>query len=353
MADNYFAPAFNVKINGSGLKADVSKYITQISVVKGLDTMDQFSLTIANPYPDMRWTHKDDRHLFKEGNQIRIELGYVGDLQVMFDGNITAISPTFPESGTPTLSIQGYNRLYQLQSSKKTRTFQNMSDQQIVEGIATEAGLSPNVQETSTQHEFVMQCNKTDFAFLKIRANRIGFEFLVQDKELIFRKAEDDAAKTYALEWGKTLKSFSPKMNILNQVDEVIVGGYDRNTKESIIGRAGSGDEHTKSGKKTGPQIAKEAFGKSTKETVDNMPVETQEEADELASSIYNERILQFITGSCSSIGIPDLQAGHWIELKGLGPRFSGDYYITKTTHSIGGGGYQTTFDVERNAVNE
>lgn len=353
MADNYFAPDFNVIINGSDLKADVSKYITQISVVKGLDTMDQFSLTVANPYPEMRWTHKDDRHWFKEGNQILIELGYVDDLQGMFDGIITTVNPTFPESGTPTLSIQGYNRLYQLQSSKKTRTFQNMTDKQIVEEIAQKAGLKPKVENTSTQHEFVMQCNKTDFTFLMIRANRIGFEFFVEDKNLFFHKAEDNGGKTYVLEWGKTLKSFSPKMNIMNQIDEVNVGAYNRNTKESIIGHAGSGDEDMKGGKKTGSQIAKEAFGKSTKETIANIPVDSQEEADELARSIYNERMLKFITGSCSAVGIPDLQAGRWIELKGLGPRFSGDYYITRTTHSIGSGGYQTTFDIERNAINE
>ena len=73
MSPNYFAPVFRVEINGSKLKADVSKNITQVSVTNEPDTLDNFSLTIANPYPEMRWTHTKDADLFKEGNSITIE----------------------------------------------------------------------------------------------------------------------------------------------------------------------------------------------------------------------------------------------------------------------------------------
>jgi len=48
--------------------------------------------------------------------------------------------------------------------------------------------------------------------------------------------------------------------------------------------------------------------------------------------AIYNSRALEFVTGSGSSIGLPDLRAGRVIELQGLGLRFSGLYYITQAT---------------------
>jgi hypothetical protein len=37
------------------------------------------------------------------------------------------------------------------------------------------------------------------------------------------------------------------------------------------------------------------------------------------------------------------------IELKGLGQRFSGIYYVTSATHTINAGGYRTTFVAKRN----
>jgi len=150
------------------------------------------------------------------------------------------------------------------------------------------------------------------------------------------------------------LKSFNPVMNILKPVQEVIVKGYDVKTKKAIEGRAGSGDEDTKmGGKKTGAQIAKQALGRPKKEVVVNQPVATQEEADQLAKTIYNENMQEFITGRGSSVGIPDLKAGTVIELDKLGDRFNGRYYITSATHSITSAGYQTSFNVRRNSSNE
>jgi phage protein D len=140
-------------------------------------------------------------------------------------------------------------------------------------------------------------------------------------------------------------------MDMLRQVNEVIVRGYDPKTKKEIVGKAGAGDEDTTmGGKQTGPQVAAQAFNRRTEEVRVETPIASQEEADQLARALYNDRALEFVTGNGSSIGLPDLRAGRAIELAGLGPRFSGLYYITQATHAITSGGYQTSFSVRRNA---
>ena len=45
-------------------------------------------------------------------------------------------------------------------------------------------------------------------------------------------------------------------------------------------------------------------------------------------------------------IGLPDLRPGDNLELKGLGQRFSNQYYVTKVEHTLGGSGYLTSFTV-------
>jgi phage protein D len=61
--------------------------------------------------------------------------------------------------------------------------------------------------------------------------------------------------------------------------------------------------------------------------------------------------IVDFITGEGTAIGNTDIRAGRVIELRKLGQRFSGLYYVTSSTHRVDQNGYITQFTVERNAT--
>src|SRR6266852_5892362 len=102
---DYFAPAFRVEVNGANLAADISKNIQHVSVVSEPNTMDTFSISLVNQYPKLRWTHTSDADLFQEGSVVSIAMGYVDDLEPMIEGEITQISPSFPENGSPTITI--------------------------------------------------------------------------------------------------------------------------------------------------------------------------------------------------------------------------------------------------------
>ena len=359
---SYFDPAFQVTVNGAKLAADVSKNVMQLSVTQQLDRPDSFNLTLANPYPEMRWTHTGDSDLFKEGGAIKIELGYVDQLELMFDGEITSISPTFPASGTPTLGIQGYSRMHRLMGSAQTRTFQDATDTQIVQQIAGDAGLTAECEDTETTHPYVIQCGKTDMVFLREMAESIRFELVVEGKKLIFRKPREAEAKACTLVWGHPresfapgslvvpLKSFNPRMNTVGQPAAVNVRGHDGN-KQEIVGRAGSGDEDAAGGGETGADATAAAFGQRREQVQVASPVASQAEADQRARADYNRRSSEFVEGSAATFGVPYLRAGRKVEIQGIGKRFSGEYYVTRATHSLGGGGYQTNLNVRRGAL--
>jgi uncharacterized protein len=359
---NYLAPSFRVEINGSQLAADVSKNIQELSITTKPDSLDTFSFVLANAYPALRWTHTSDADLFKEAASVRIGLGYVDDIQVVFNGEITKISPDFPENGAPSAVIEGHTRLHWLQSNRKTRTFQSMTDSQIVQRIAQEAGLSAQVEDTQVQHAYVMQPNQTDLDFIRARAQMIHFEVLVDDRTLIFRKSKETEEKIFTLVWGHVqrgfspgpntlpLKSFSPSMNTLNQPSLVTVRGYDPATKEAVIGTAAAGDEEKKLGASAGSEVMQSAFQRA-REMTQVGALASQAEIDQQAKALYNERIMRFIRGFGATLGVPALRAGKIVELLGVGPRFSGLYYIEEATHTIGAGGFETSFTVKRNAA--
>jgi phage protein D len=359
---NFFAPAFQVTAKGERLAADVSANVEDLSVVTSPNTLDTFHLTLANTYPRMRWTHTPDAALFQEGNAVTISFGYVDELEVLFDGEITTVSPSFPSSGIPTLSIDGHTRLHWLQRSKKTRTFQKMTDKQIVEKIAQDNHLEPQVEDPGVTYDYVMQPNQTDLEFVRARAARIHYEVFVQAKTLIFRKMKEADEDIYTLVWGQPqqglsgpntfpLIDFTPSMNARTPTPIIQVRGYDLKTKQAIIANAGTSDQNgTMGGSVRGGRVWSNAF--PDKEFVRvSTPVQTQAEAQEHAKAIYNNQAINMITGNGHTIGLPALRSGKVVKLEGLGPRFSGKYYLDQVTHTIGQGGYTTSFTVKRNAT--
>jgi uncharacterized protein len=358
----YFAPAFRVEVDDVELAPDVAKHVLDVEVSTQPSAIDHFSLTLANPFPELPWTHTEKGDQFAEGGSVRISLGYVDRLEPLFDGEITSVSPSFPESGAPTVRIEGLSRLHWLDQGTKMRTFQDMNDQQIFEKIAEERNLTAQSDPTPTKHRYLAQTNLSDFRFLTARARWLRFELLADGKKLIFRKANESEAKTYALVWGNPqeglqpdakvlpLRSFEPKLNSREPVASVVVRGQDSSTGEAIEERAGKGDEDASMGGETAADIVSSATGGPPELVISDQPVTSREEARELARAEYNRRARRLVSGHGASIGIPDLRAGNVIELRGVG-RFSGLYYVTSISHRIGASGYQTSFDVERSSI--
>jgi uncharacterized protein len=366
----FFAPEFKVEINRRRLSADISKSITDISVQFRLQRELQestCSLTIANPYPELPWTHGDDQDLFAEGNEIVIHMGYVDDLHVLLEGDITGISPNFPASGNPTLQVEARDRSHRLQLGRKERTLRDVTDTEIAQKIASDHNLSFQGDSTEVRHPHItnVQGQSTpvsDLDFLRSRARTVGFEVYVEGSTLYFTRSRQTQAKSFTLVWGRTEKNlkptldalpliqFQPSMKVQGQVTDVVVRGQHPTTREVIEGRAGEGDEDSRmGGSETGPQVAARAFGRPSEMNVVGEAVSSQQGASQLA--LYNERASGFVEGRGSTIGLPGLRPGRVIELHGLGKRFSGEYYVTGATHRIGGGGYQTDFQVRRNSI--
>jgi phage protein D len=363
---NYFAPAFHITVNGSRLEADVSYEIEQVEVVSRPDTMDTFSFTIANPMPKMRWTHTPDADLFREGHAVVISMGYVDDLQLMIEGEITEISPSFPAGDIPTVQIDGRNLLHRLHGSNNTRTFQGVSDKDIAEQIGQKLNLQVEADDPGVQYDYVIQPGQTDLEFLRQRAEKIHFQLLVEGKKLIFRKSQEATPKTYTLVWAQAqmtaaatgsnilpLTTFSLKMNATAPPTKVQTRAWDPTTKQALVSNATSSDQCSKmNGTQAAGEVPSNAFAGADRTLVQTTtPFATQAEVDEHNKATYNNKAMGLVTGTAETIGVPDLRAGTVIQMLGVGPRFEGYYLIDQATHTIGGDGYKTSLNLRRNAV--
>jgi len=354
-----YAPSFVIKIKNTELRHGVTVDVLSVGVTDTCDRPDSFTLTLRDRTSQpgrfaggtrLEWM---DSNLFDELIEIEIQMGYVDNLGIKFKGLVSAISPSFPESGVPTLTVRGFSLYWRLQHERRTKPFKAATDSGIARESAEALKLKAQVDETTAQHPLLSPKNATYASILTQRAQRIGYELVVKGETLYFQRPLylTRPGPALTLEWGRDLRSFTPSLSMYDVVTEVEVRGAQTSTggnKTPLVGKASAGQEQTKLGAQTGAQIARQ-HGVNNHLLAEDHNITDQQEANAVALARLEAQGMNFISGHGSCIGTPQLVARTVIELKGLGQRFSGPYYVTSATHTIDAGGYRTDFEVRRN----
>lgn len=356
---DYYAPNYKIEVEGRELDPDSKGDLLEVKVTMDLKDLTHFDLNINN-WDDKKLAFKySDTGTFDIGNRVHVQMGYAGDLKSMVQGVITSLSPRFPESGPPTLSVGGQDNLVKLKDRKpkegEQKQFVNMADWQIVQVIAQRNSLVPKVKQQGETHDIVVQKNQDDLAFVKERATRMDFDCFIgidpdTGKDALYFQPPTDTrdsstVRVYVFEWGKSLINFTPTLSLNKQVGRVTVRGWDPATKAVIKYTAGTNDLPTTGSGENGPSAIQTKLADREDIVVDRV-VTSQQEARDLAISLLRERAYSYITGTGQTIGLPDLRPGDNVELVGLGKRFSGTYYVLKVEHALGSNGYLTNFTV-------
>lgn len=342
-------PSYQIRVNGSSLPEAAQHDLLAVDVYDDLDVPSMCTLLLDNGdiIDNKFWS---DDALLAEGSTIEIQMGYLNNTVKVFDGEITGLELEFEVSAALRLIVRGHDRRHRLLRGSKTRAFVKKKDSQIASQIAGEAGLSAKVTDTNTVLEYVLQHNQTDLEFLMERAVRIGYEVVVEAKELIFRPHQNQESEILTLKSDEDLIEFFPRLVTLHQVDKVEIVGWSTKDKKAVVGTASA--PNGSMGSTSGGQASKKAFGGQAVGRHVNQPVLSKEEADKIAQGELNNRALAFITGDGVCQGDPKLRAGKVIKIEGLGRRFSGKYYVASTHHSFNSSlGYRTGFTVKRNAT--
>jgi Bacteriophage probable baseplate hub protein len=345
------APEFRIKIDGNDVPEELRADLVGVNVVDDVESTSMCAVNLScwdGVQMKVKWVDDD---LLREGKSVVVSVGYRDRQEELFSGEISGLEPEFDTTKAPMLTVRGYDRSHRLMKQKKTKTYLQMKDSDIVRQIASEASLSPKVDDTSVTFEHVFQHNQTHLEFLQHRAERIGYEVFAQAKTLNFRKRAVGGSEALVLRREVELLEFYPRSTTMNQVADVTVRGWDPKQKKAIVAKSQSSDVIGRMGANNGPAVMQKSFqGARTVEV--RSPVSSQGDADALASALLNEMALRYVTGDGVCIGRPDLRPGRLVKIDGIGQRFSGLYYVTSTEHAYSPGrGYRTMFSVKRSAT--
>jgi uncharacterized protein len=379
-------PSFRIELDGREAGPAVLRDVLEVSFTDDLEAVNGFEFTLfdwdpvaLNPRYSSPWDENGTPvplydggpplPAFDPGVKVSLYLGYVddGELPLIMDGEIVSLTPSFPASGTPTCRVRAVDAF--LRELQKTPVEGNYSGtaKTIVDQLCREHGVQVDwapVEEEGAEQE---RCEVEGMLFDEIsnRAKEFGLVLTTVPPALpggtpsLFladpAAAAEEAVAT--LHWGRSLLSFTPVLSASAQVAEVVVRAADPKAAEAnraievvrtwadvglkadALGPAGTTDLDT--------------AVQGSRDILKPDEVATVEDATKAADKRLRELARQLITGSGESIGLPLLRAGAAVELEGLGLRFNGTYRITKATHSIGSGGYKTSFSASKEVLEQ
>lgn len=340
-----YRPEFKMKIGGKSVPSKKDPLpITSVSVTEKLREAGSMTINISDP--EDRWT---DGKLLRIGNDVTLELGYTDKLTKFITGHIEKVSVSYPSSGTPQVTVTVYDDTYELlrsSPSEKTSSFEDKTISDIIKALVKDAKLKVDVDATKKIYKsFMLATDKSYLEHIQDLTWRITYDFFLRSGTLYVKKADLGASSIATLEWGKTLISFSPSLNISKQVSKVVLTGKKTGTGEEITGTATASSLSVGSGLISGSDLFKKYEKRDLKL---NMPVKDQEEANEFAKAKLMEINQDLITGNCSCIGDPGIHPGGVVEIKNVAKIYKGKYIVTNATHTMGSDGYRTTFGVRR-----
>lgn len=413
---DFYVPAYEIKISHKDLPSGVVRDVMEVRYTDDVEKMDTFEITVNNwdaDKRDFKYTGskkgKDAGEdaarstLFDPGQEIEIWMGYFKPTpdnptpqRMMLVGIITSLTPNFPASGSPTLKVSGQNILRQFMAKQETHDYVKSNppkgldehpenrDSDIAEKIGKRSKLKYNnrpipivincgARNRERPNEHVSQKNQYDILFLMQLARRNSYDLVFVTKDegnhlrnstgceeklpdppfLYFGPSTNLARVSYLLEWGKSLIDFQPTLKTTNQVAEVTVQGWNALTKKPIKVTVKRSD--LKTSPQQDPQRLKkleEGF-KERREIVVDEPFRSEAAAREKAESLLENNSKNMVTGRGSTVGLPDLRAGSFIKIQGLGLTFDGRYFVKSTTHTINTSGYITSFDARLEEENK
>jgi phage protein D/phage baseplate assembly protein gpV len=341
MSEPFYAPRFDIKISGVTMAADVAEQVLSLSVETDLDMAGSFSLVLRNPDNVLL-----DSPLIDLGKTVEIHLGYGTELEPAFLGEIASIEPSFPKDGPPKINVSGYDKSHRMRRNQpKPTVYKFMPDSLIAAQIAVENGLIPVVDPIPGPPEKKVTQATSDMAFLKSRAQPYFFDVYVEWDRLHFQFPRPQTA-AYVLEWGRNLSSFEPRISAAGLAGLQMIRGYNQELAQTVVAAALAAD--------VDPGNLLERLGSSAVDLLTSLvrsgirqhSIDNPLSALQLARAVLSDLLEGLYEGQGTCIGLPGLTAGKYLEIRGVGKRFSGTYRVRKVTHRIDDNGFGTEFSI-------
>jgi len=354
-----------IRVDGETF-GDLYDDLIAIEIADRADEPSSFAIKLSlHQYRDGAWGRLDNNPgkpngSFTPWQRITILGGY-DEPDVLLDGYIAGVAPRFePTAAESSLVIWGYDASHAMDIEDKVVAWPDQKYSEMATTIFQAYGLTPQVTDTHVIHradDNLMIQRGTDWQFLRRLGQRIGFEVLVRGATGIFAPADLSGTpqRDLAIAFGDNtnLVWFEPRLvaDLPSKITMARTNVVDKVMETATVDQS----PLTKLGKRDGEELRTGRSLAKGKTTAIAAPEPTYDLGHMTDILTGQRRRADWVVSGEGEIdgslyGSP-LRARNTVLMKGLGPTFSGLYYVTEVIHRFTPDDYMQRFKVIRNAV--
>jgi uncharacterized protein involved in type VI secretion and phage assembly len=324
-----------VSLSGSPIGDDWQRALLEIRVERQFQVPGRVTLRFLDPGYALAGASK-----ISLGTEIAVSDPSDKSL-TLIRAEVTAVTVEQQQGNQPELVVTGHDRSHRMGRATTVKSYLNMQYSQVVRKLAADVGLSPRVDSTSEQVDYLLQVD-SDIGLLTELARRVGFDWWVDGTILYFKQPAAGAQITLTL--GANLLSFSARASG-HHPDEVTVDGWDRKQQQLVTSTA----QGATAGVTASSDLADlasgtaKAYGSATLTTA-GLAAHSQDEAKTLSQAIYDRGRACAVSARGVAPGNGQIALGKAIRIAQAGP-LSGTYPVTAVEHLYRpASGYVTRF---------
>ena len=332
-----------IKVNGQE-KADMQSALLFMRVNLPFSGMSHAELRLVN------WGVTDESsestyafQQLKHGDAVEISVAS----NTIFSGEITAIEELYGQ-GAPRMVLLMEDKLHRLAKQRKSRVFESVSVNDLVQSVLSDAGLNGDIQvssDTGVWH----QLNETNLGFLQ----RILWPYeiaLRHHNNSVRVKAEEDDNQPVAINTQSGVTNLRVIADLNHQYTAANIKGFNLDADEATDSSA----NQSPAGEGQDAKALLNQLGWGSEDLLAYPFSRNQSEARAWANAAFRKQSEEFLQGDLHISGNSQLITGKQIELSGASSRLNGKYRIVQAQHLFDmNNGYQTRLKISRSRWNQ
>ena len=340
--------AIALKVFSEGMELDCSEYLSSVSA----HTEYQKIATARMVFDDGGLFDDAFKALPSEmllpGKEIEIKAGYEQDTKTIFKGVI--VSQAISLEGTSTeMIIEAKHKAYKMTLGKQFRSFEDMTDSDVLFEICSSYGIDISVDDTSANHEKLVQYNCSDWDFLNLRSEASGLLPFTSLDGISAKSYKDDGDIVLTLDNANTINRLQLEIDARYSIGEMNAEAWNYTLQDYDSYSSTGVSDKLPLGDLSGKSLAK-AVGVDRLDSKLLAYEESSSGMESWSESFLTRRKLALIQGKLSVPGYAEIWPGDCIQFENLSARFNGKVPVTSVIQEISNGSWETTLGIGMDA---
>ncbi|MGN6400179.1 MAG: phage late control D family protein, partial [Flavisolibacter sp.] len=218
-----------VFINGTVLSNQT--LLSQITINKSFNKIASAKIIFFDGSASNRDFPLSNDDKFKPGSTIKIQLGYHGEVDTVFEGIIIKHSIKVRQHASSLLTIEAKDKAVKLTMARKSVYHINETDSDVIKELASD--LAGDIDATKFSFKQLVQFDTTDWDFIVTRAEANGMFVLTDDGKLNAKKPSSSGTAVLKATYGDNIWDFEAEMDARKQIKQITSHSWDF-TKQKV-----------------------------------------------------------------------------------------------------------------------